>query len=210
LLNKVIAEKIAGFEKAESEIEAERQAMQKQLDDVVMERQWVITAARKGQITAEDMEMQLAALDIQAMAIQREIRQRDTMAAAKHQADTLTRWAQRYLSEIGAGIELLETDPETLAMRERNTLYAELEAWRFDAQFPNDQMAQLKKAIFEEKRRLVRNLISKVVISKDPELGRKITPILALEVPLEDVDTLGYDHQSLEYIESAGRRKADV
>ena len=45
----------------------EKGNIQKQLDAIAMERQWVITQARKGKITDEGMDQQLGALSIQEL-----------------------------------------------------------------------------------------------------------------------------------------------
>ena len=52
--------------KAETNLD-EKGNIQKQLDAIAMERQWVITQARKGKITDEDMDQQLGALSIQEL-----------------------------------------------------------------------------------------------------------------------------------------------
>jgi uncharacterized protein (DUF3084 family) len=43
----------------------EQDALQTELDKLLSERQWIITQARKGRITEEDMEQQLAQLTTQ-------------------------------------------------------------------------------------------------------------------------------------------------
>ena len=60
-------------------------------------------------------------------------------------------------------------------------------------------------AILQEKRRVVRTLIDRVIIERvDGLQKRKITPIFALELPA-DVVSLASGHQSIEYIQDVGR-----
>ncbi|MCQ3980174.1 MAG: hypothetical protein DPW09_42710 [Anaerolineae bacterium] len=79
--------------------------------------------------------------------------------------------------------------PEALTSEEFQALANELEAWRFNEKFPGDALAQLRWTILEEKRRVVRTLISRIIISKvEGSEKRKIMPILALEL-LQDLET---------------------
>lgn len=54
--------RIAELQAQASEAEIDAEKPRKQLDDLAMQRQWVITQARKRKITQADMDMQLAAL----------------------------------------------------------------------------------------------------------------------------------------------------
>lgn len=110
-------------------------------------------------------------------------------SAAQTQTQALSEWAAGYLSEIGEGIKALNVKPEELTPEEFQALANELEAWRFNEKFPGDSLAQLRWTILEEKRRVVRTLISRIIISKvEGSEKRKITPILALELP-QDLET---------------------
>jgi hypothetical protein len=64
--------------------------------------------------------------------------------------------------------------------------------------FPGDERKQTGWAILEEKRRVVRALISRIVIERTPQGGRSVTPILSVGIPVE---SLAYGDQSLDYIE---------
>jgi hypothetical protein len=63
-------------------------------------------------------------------------------------------------------------------------------------------LAALQWAIFEEKRRIVRMMVDKVLVVKDIAEPKKIIPILALEL-LVEYASLVYNSQSLVYIEQA-------
>ncbi len=149
------------------------------------------------------MEMQLAALQLQAVEPGKELDERKADVAIRQQAQALSSWAARYLSEVKAAIEVLEVDPETLTAEQRQALADELEGWRFEEKFPGDQLAQLRWAILEEKRRVVRTLIKRIIVSKvDGPKKRKVTPILALDIEngLEflthgDQSPYAYDHR---------------
>ncbi len=50
----------------------EQDRIQEALDALFMERQWIITQARKGAITEIDMDYQLGAITLQEMSLKRE------------------------------------------------------------------------------------------------------------------------------------------
>jgi len=58
--------------KAEAAVTKNEQ-INSQLDAIAMERQWVISQARKGKITDENMDYQLGALKMQVMTLKREL-----------------------------------------------------------------------------------------------------------------------------------------
>ena len=164
------------------------------------ERQWVITQARKGNITEDDMQLQLTALQAQESAYQKELEEKQTLTAARQQAEALNIWANQYLSEIHAGIQALDLDVEQLAPHQREALALELESCRFADKFPGDERAQLGWALLQERRRVVRTLIDHVVIERiDGPEKRKITPVLTLDLPPE-FSSLASGDQSLEFI----------
>ena len=74
--------------------------------------------------------------------------------------------------------------------------------------YTQDELAQLRWSILEEKQRVVHILIDRVIIERvnGPD-KRKITPILALDLLPESIPSApGY--QPLEYIEAAGQLSA--
>ena len=60
----------------------------------------------------------------------------------------------------------------------------------------------MRWAILEEKRRIVRMLINKVLVLKDIDKGKQIIPQLTFELP-SDFASLVYGYQSPAYIEQA-------
>jgi DNA invertase Pin-like site-specific DNA recombinase len=182
---------------AEETYEQEAESLQRELDNLQQERDWVITQCRKGRITDEDMDMQLTALHFQALDLRK--RHNDAVAAAsvKTQAEQLKAWAAEYLSSISKGIDVLNTDPADFTKEQRDKLYRELEATRFEDKFEGDQAKALAWALFEERRRMVRGLVEEVLIVQEGK-EKKIFPKLVLEIPSEFA-SLAYGDQSLDY-----------
>ena len=203
IVQQAIDEKIAELEAERGDIEAEAEQLQHELDNVAKERQWVITQARKGGITEEDMGMQLAALEYQALDLRRKREDKLATIAVQQQADYLKEWVDEYLSGIKRGLRILETDVGDLNEEERDNLRAALEAGRFLDKFHGDGLAALRWAILEEKRRTVRALVSDVLVVKGENGEKIIVPHLALKIPREYA-SLAYSDQSLEYVESLG------
>lgn len=92
--------------------EAETSRLNAEIDNVLTERQWVITQTRKGRMTEDDMDSQLAALTIQEAGIKREL--------ASHgfavQLAALEGWedqVREYLDDIRAGLDSLNTPPQS-------------------------------------------------------------------------------------------------
>lgn len=55
------------------EAEHEQEKFRQELEAILNERQWVITQARKGKITEEDMDYQLGALALQETYLKQEV-----------------------------------------------------------------------------------------------------------------------------------------
>lgn len=203
IVQQAIDDKIAELEAERGDIEAEAERLQHELDNVAEERQWVITQARKGGITEEDMGVQLAALEYQALDLRKKREDKLAAIAVQQQAEYLKEWADEYLSGIKRGLRILDTDVGGLNEEERDNLCAALEAGRFLNKFQGDRLAALRWAILEEKRRTVRALVSDVLVVKGKKGEKIIVPHLALAIPREYA-SLAYSDQSLEYVERAG------
>jgi len=123
-----------------SEIDLE--ALQKKLDQLVMERQWVISHARTGKITSEDMDYQLTSINLQEIEIKKKMSHHNEVLQTKRLKD----WEEitkDYLNDLKAGLEWLKIAP--LNEEER-----------------------VQK--FNLKQRLVRVLVEKIVIGKDRQI----------------------------------------
>jgi site-specific DNA recombinase len=125
-----------------TEIQAENERLQEELDSLAMERQWVITRARKGLITDDDMEYQLSALSLQELHLKREMM---TMSETAR-LSALDNWedtAREYLATLYEGLEELNAEPET-----------------------KEDCHEL----FQMRRQIVLALVEKVLIGKDRKL----------------------------------------
>lgn len=160
VLHRAITEKIARLQAEQSDAEAETARLQGKLDELTNEQQWVITQARKKSITENDMEFQLAALDFQELSYRKDMDKLQAVSATRQEAEALAAWVRDYLVDIKAGIELLSCDPEALEQATWDELWTKLEAGRFLEKYSGDKMAAMGWAVLEEKRRVVRTLIT--------------------------------------------------
>ncbi|MBK7920310.1 MAG: recombinase family protein [Chloroflexi bacterium] len=120
----------------------EQDALQRELDNLLSERHWIITQARKGRITEEDMEYQLAQLTIQEQHLKRELTNFGTI----HEMRLLDNWEEvaiEYLTDLHAGLETLNRVPDS---------------------------DEEKKELFQLKREIVLALVERVLIKKDREI----------------------------------------
>ncbi|MHC1740156.1 MAG: recombinase family protein [Anaerolineaceae bacterium] len=153
-----------------SEIDTEK--LHQELDSLTMERQWVITQARKNRISDEDMEYQLSAINIQELDIKKKINNQNEL----EQVDRLKNWESitiDYLKELSAGLEWLKIAP--LNEEER-----------------------IQK--FQLKQRLVRVLVEKIVIGKDRKIeitiAMDLLGIIAAQSTAVQIQSVGtYTHK---------------
>jgi site-specific DNA recombinase len=93
-------------------LDADKERIQSELDALTIERQWVITKARKGAISDSDMEYQLGAMSFQELSLKREL---ITIEYAVN-IDLLNDWeaiVRDYLADLQAGLESLNTEPQS-------------------------------------------------------------------------------------------------
>jgi hypothetical protein len=188
LVQQAIAKKLEDLEDQHAMLESEIENLKKQLDGIRMDRQWVITQARKHAITEDDMELQLGQLQLEEWSLSKNLDEHQAMVAAQRQIESLREWAANYLEDINEGITSLEIRIDQLTAEQFEAFYTQIEAWRFVDKFPGDRYRQLEWAIIEEKRRIGRTLIDRVIVGKSEENGRDIKPILALEIPVQSAD----------------------
>ncbi len=89
---------------------ADQECIEKELDALASNRQWVITQARKGSITEQDMDRQLGEMSLQEVALKREL------SSAREIIDTsvIENWephVRQYLADMLEGIAGLNTIP---------------------------------------------------------------------------------------------------
>lgn len=153
----------------ESEINIEE--LTKQLDELTLERQWVITQARKGKLTDEDMDYQLTNLNIQELSLKNKLNnhQQDDFS------DKLKDWeliTKEYLENLSESLD-----------------------WLNEA--PLDEEERVKK--FQMKQKLVRVLVEKIVINKDRQISITIAmnllKIIAAQARAVHIQSVGtYTH----------------
>jgi hypothetical protein len=121
---------------------ADKERLHRELDGLTMERQWVITQARKGAISEADMELQLAALSSQELSLRQELVELSDVVRLA----ALEGWeiqARAYIAELREGLEMINAVP---------------------------QSDEERRQLFEAKRQIVRTLVEKVLIEKDRTL----------------------------------------
>jgi hypothetical protein len=88
----------------------EQDRLQREMDNIHSERQWVITQARKKAITEEDMDMQLGALTFQELELKRQLSE----LSASSQLINLDNWedaVRMYLADVSYGVAALDGEP---------------------------------------------------------------------------------------------------
>jgi hypothetical protein len=116
--------------------------IQKELDDLTMERQWVITQARKGRLNDDDLDYQLASIKIQELTLKQEMAHAIEITHLVNLDDWESK-TREYLNDLRAGLEWLNAVPN------------------------NDEERHQQ---FELKRRVVKTLVEKVMINKEREM----------------------------------------
>ena len=123
------------------------------------------------------MTLQLAALEFQELGYRKESDRLRAVSTAHQHAEALAAWARDYLADIDTGIQVLDVDPETLSKDAWawDRLWGEVGAGRFLEKYRGDELAAMRWAILEERRRAVRTLIRKVIVSKKAD-GSNLCP----------------------------------
>ncbi len=154
---------------------AEQDRIQKELDTFTLERQWIITQARKGAITESDMDYQLGAIAIQELSLKREYADIGQAVNIYALGDWETRVVE-YFADLQAGVDSLNVIPK------------------------NDEE---RLEIFEFKKQAVNTLVKRVTIDRDRQLHVVIS-INLLNLfhddppPRDDPDNRGSHTQRLE------------
>ncbi len=120
----------------------EQDRIQKELDAITLERQWIITQARKGGITESDMDYQLGALTLQELSLKREYANIGQAVNIYALGDWEAK-VKEYLADLQAGLESLNATPQ------------------------NDEEQQ---EIFEIKKQIVSTLVKRITIDRNRKL----------------------------------------
>ena len=137
-------------------LDIERKRVEDELDALALERQWVITQARKGAISESDMDYQLGAMNFQELGLKRDLSSIEQVVNINSLGDWETE-VREYLADLRAGLESLNTEPGS---------------------------EEERKEIFEVKRQAVTTLVSRITIDRNRELHVEIS--LNLLALLED------------------------
>jgi hypothetical protein len=153
-------------QEAETRI-ADQECLNKELEAVAIERQWVITQSRKGTITEADMELQLGALTAQEVSMRQEMAELSEMVHLAALADWEAQ-AREYIGGLRSSIEWLNAAPQTDEERREQ---------------------------FEMKRQIVKMLVQKILIDKDKSMRvvfyLDILTLLEQAEVTEQVQTVG-------------------
>jgi hypothetical protein len=106
-----VREKVDALRRLEADAQATTDRLQAALDDLAMERQRIITWARKGSITEEDMELQLGGLAVQGAAYNRELQ--EVRLLVGNRADQMLEMANRYRAVLRRGGDFLNAEAAT-------------------------------------------------------------------------------------------------
>ena len=101
----------------EHNAEEECQRLGRELDDLFMERQSVITWARKGVITADDLETQLMVLKLQESELRAQLAEKQVLVG--NRVERLMELANLFHEQVLVGVEAINAEPETPEQAER-------------------------------------------------------------------------------------------
>jgi site-specific DNA recombinase len=132
-------------QQAESVLD-DKEKIQQEIDALIMERQRVITWARKGAITDADMEYQLTTLTLQEMNLKKELASYGEVIEFS-KLDNWEETAKEYFLDLCAGLASLNCIPET---------------------------EEDKDEIFQFKRNIIKTLVNRVVIDERRNLQVEI------------------------------------
>ena len=160
-----------------SNLHEERDRIEKQLQRINHNRQWVITQAREGRFTNNDMEQQLATLTLQEISYKRDL----SALGQTININALNNWEEKfeeYLADLQVGVvELKEAAPQTEEERHR---------------------------VFLLKKKVVDTLVEEVTINRNRELNVVIRldlqKILDQDAGLENLSPAAYSRRGEIYI----------
>jgi hypothetical protein len=138
-------------------------------------RQWVITQARKKSISEADMDLQLAALDLQELHLKKELATSQKIVNLA-ELENWEQYAREYLEDVRVGIEIIKAEP---------------------------QSEEERHGFFEVKRGIVQQIVERGEIDKDRNLTVLIRlDILALirqqTVPIDKAGICSRTRSSLD------------
>ncbi len=148
--------------------------IQNELDTLTLERQWVITQARKGAISNSDMDYQLGAMTLQELSLKRDL----TSIGQAVNIHLLNDWEAKvneYLVDLQIGLESLNAAPQN-----------------------NEE----RQEIFALKKQIVNTLVRRVTIDRYRELHVEIS--LNLLNLINNDTPKGFEGKNKDQIKPAG------
>ena len=134
--------RIAELQAEEVDAKAESRKLERQLDDISLERQKVITFARKDMITEEDLETQLLSLEFAENKLRRDLDSYSLLLG--NRADRLQNLAQSFRDQVKTGLEGINSEPDS----------------------PEREKQQL-----EYRRKIVHSIVKKVEVRRDKSVS---------------------------------------
>jgi hypothetical protein len=116
LLENVIQQRIEEIQSQTVDAEADCQKLQRQLDELLLERQMVIGYARKNIITEEDLETQLLGITIQQGEIERQMEEAHLLMG--NRAERLQELADMFREKVRTGSEELNNQRSNPALED--------------------------------------------------------------------------------------------
>ena len=151
--------RIEQLQTEEVDAEAECSRLQREIDDILMERQKVITWARKNIISEEDLETQLVFLSSQEKVLLRELSEKSLLIG--NRSEKLLQLAELYREQVTRGIESINNTPET------------------------DEQAQRQ---FEFRKKIVNSIVKRVDVLPDKSIEIHAVIDLAKEISILPAD----------------------
>jgi site-specific DNA recombinase len=156
---------------------SDQERIQNELDALTLERQWVITQARRAAISESDMDYQLGALTLQELSLKREFASIE-QAVNIHLSSDWEGQVIEYLADLQIGLDSLNTAP---------------------------QCEEERQEIFELKKQIVNTLVRRITIDRNRELHVEIgLNLLGLLNDKSNSNNSGGDHSKRGQIQSGG------
>jgi site-specific DNA recombinase len=107
-LELALQDRLEELRQVETGTEQEIQRLYKELDQLQSERQWLITRARKGVISEEDLGYQLAQITAQEKLVRAELEDKSLMVG--NRGEQLLEFAEEYRQRLREGLDWLKDD----------------------------------------------------------------------------------------------------
>ncbi|GAB4577534.1 MAG: hypothetical protein Fur0022_02650 [Anaerolineales bacterium] len=141
VFEEALERRIASIKVEEENAQADCERLERELEDLSLERQKVITWARKELITEEDMETQLMTMKFQESALKQTLADKQMLIGDR--AERLMELARLYREKVKVGVELLNSIPK------------------------NDEEAELQKAF---KGKIVQAIVTRIDVFSDKSI----------------------------------------